>query len=126
MNTITHLKWGSTSVSDRKIYKDAIVSSWSASWDWTQFDLHHVPGYTSDVMLKIYNYIEKKYPNIRSTPNFLIFVSVGMHRAIQTPSRSYHEFDSYTTFLQSEECAESYNEHVIKGYPGIIFLHSTC
>ena len=126
-NQIINLQWGSIATSDGSHNKDAIVSSYpTEEWNWKLFGLHHDPGYTSDVINNIYTYVLKKYPNINNILNFRIFISTGVHQAVKVPKRLQCGLDRYAIFLQSKDCVDAYNEHVKAGYPGIIFLHSTC
>lgn len=126
-NTITHFTWGEVRTSDNNICKDAIVSSHpTVDWDWNQFGLKHITGYTSEVLDKLTIYILKQYPLLSSIPNFKIFLSTGVHRAINVPTRIPNSLDPYIVVLQSEECYVAYNDHIRTGGSGIIFLHSTC
>jgi hypothetical protein len=126
-NTITYFTWGEVHTSDNIRCKDAIICSYpTVDWDWNQFGLRHITGYNNEVMHKIYSYVLQKYPLLASIPHFKIFISTGVHRGINTPHRIPNTLDSYTVFLQSEECYQTYNEHIQKGGSGIIFLHSTC
>jgi hypothetical protein len=126
-NTVTHFIWSEVRTSDNIVCKDAIVCSYpTVDWDWNQFGLKHITGYNNEVMNKLYAYVLQKYPLLSSIPNFKIFISTGVHQAINVPQRSPNKLDPYTVFLQSEECYVAYNDHITKGGSGIIFLHSTC
>jgi hypothetical protein len=126
-NTIIHFTWGEVKSSDNIVCKDAIICSYpTVDWDWSTFGLKHITGYTTEVMNRIYAYVLQKYPLLTSIPNFKIFISTGVHRAINLPQRTPGSLDRYIVFLQSEDCYLAYNDHIAKGGSGIIFLHSTC
>jgi hypothetical protein len=125
MTTIKKLKWGEVRTSDGKIYKDAIVHNGSSEeWNWLDYGLRHNPGYTPEVLKKIFEYIDTN--NLKG---YTIILSVGIDRAVRYSNFdpcNLHSMHTDTVFLQSEEAHKMYNNYISRGKKAIIFLHSTC
>jgi len=122
---------GNVNTSSGKTYKDVILHNYGEEdWNWLNFNMHHNPGYDTDVMTGIFHFIKAIYP--QNVPgNLKIFLTTGINQKIQTPGYetetwSGKRLSSHIVFLQTEEAVTKYNQHVKNGEPGVIFLHSTC
>jgi hypothetical protein len=124
--TVGGLKWGEVSVKLNKdiyTYKDAILTNqFTEEWNWEDFALKHDPGYTDEVMDKIFDYVDELFAG--EIKDLKVFVSTGVDQKIKINLNE----DDYlkVSFLQSEKAIDAYHAYVKDDGFAILFLHSTC
>ena len=105
---IVDYRWGSVNLTDKRSFKDVIIDdNQIVEWDWKQYGLRHLPGYTKDVV----DIIVSEFPNRK------IIASTGLVSQINTP---YKHKD--IIFLQSDEAMKLY----LETENSVLFFHSTC
>ena len=115
--------WGETRLSNGYVLKDAIVSTsgFSSNWDWSDFNLHHIPGYSDYVVERILRYVCEKQLIV---DDGVVICSLGMHSRIQKPNKKWNKG---MLFVPSKEAVKVYNEYAEGGTSAAcLFLHSTC